>query len=56
MRRNSIKTFVFIGNCLFLSGCSVWNEEFEGNSLKQRLYVFLCYRKISKLCHKRLIV
>lgn len=47
MRRNSIKIFVFIGNCLFLSGCSVWNEEFEGNVV--RAYPKASIHQISKM-------
>ena len=53
MQKNSIRFFFFVGFLFFLSGCSVWNEEFEGNVV--RAYPKASIHQISKMVDKGII-
>lgn len=53
MLKNSIRFFFFIGFLFFLSGCSVWNEEFEGKVV--RAYPTASIHQISKMVDKGII-
>ena len=53
MRKNSTKIFLFIGISAFLSGCSTWNEEFEGKVV--RAYPTASIHQISKMVDKGII-
>lgn len=53
MRKNNIRFLFFIGFSLLLSGCSVWNEEFEGPVV--RAYPTASIHQISKMVDKGII-
>lgn len=53
MQKNSIRFFFFVGFLFFLSGCSVWNEEFEGSVV--RAYPKASIHQISKMVDKGII-
>lgn len=53
MLKNNIKFFFFIGVLSLLSGCSVWNEEFEGKVI--RAYPNASIHQISKMVDKGII-
>ena len=53
MRKNSTKTFLFIGILTLLSGCSTWNENFEGEVV--RAYPKASIHQLSKMVDKGII-
>lgn len=53
MLKNSTKPFLFTGILTLLSGCSTWNEEFEGEVV--RAYPNASIHQISKMVDKGVI-
>lgn len=53
MQKNNIRFLFFIGFSFLLSGCSVWNEEFEGKVV--RAYPNASIHQISKMVDKGII-
>ena len=53
MQKNNIRFLFFLGFLVLLSGCSVWNEEFEGKVV--RAYPNASIHQISKMVDKGII-